>query len=175
MSPVGAHGGNCAIESVAALANSLECQLKICPNKSINSKAIHSIFERYQKTREARVRRFAGAVHFMTRLGTWDDYLKKFVGRYVLPWLNDITIVSGLVKDAVRVDFLPIPSRSKGFSDQTSKTGQAMPKKMGQTLRQKAMIYIVAGTLFCIMVLTSQTWKKLHKIRTIGSTSQITQ
>lgn len=175
MSPVGAHGGNCAIESVAALANSLECHLKTCSDRSANSETIHSIFERYQKTREARVRKFAGAVHFMTRLGTWDDYLKKLVGRYVLPWLNDITIVSKLVKDAVRVDFLPIPSRSKGFSDQTSKIGQATPKKLGRISRRKALIYTVTGTLFCIMVLTSKIWEKLLKIHTFGSTSQITR
>lgn len=124
MSPIGAHGGNCAIESVAALANSLNRHLRLCSDTSANSKTIQSIFETYQRTREARVRKFAGSVHLMTRLVTWDGYTKKFVARYVLPWLNEVTFVGKLIKDAVKVDFLPIPSRSKGFFDQTSDEGK---------------------------------------------------
>ncbi|KAF6218597.1 hypothetical protein HO133_005948 [Letharia lupina] len=124
MSPIGAHGGNCAIESVAALANSLDRHLRLCSDTSANSKTIQSIFETYQRTREARVRKFAGSVHLMTRLVTWDGYTKKFVARYVLPWLNEVTFVGKLIKDAVKVDFLPIPSRSKGFFDQTSDEGK---------------------------------------------------
>lgn len=120
MSPVGAHGGSCAIESVAALANSLTHHLRLCFDNDDDGKTIQSVFETYQKTRETRVRKIAGTVHFMTRMVTWDNYMMRFVARYVLPWLNDVTLVSGLVKEAVRVDFLPLPSRSKGFHDQTS-------------------------------------------------------
>lgn len=168
MSPVGAHGGSCAIESVAALANSLTHHLHLCSDKGANSETIQSIFETYQKTREARVRKIAGTVHFMTRLGTWDNCMMRFVGRYVLPWLNDVTLVSGLVKEAVKVDFLPIPSRSKGFSDQTSEEEQAMQKDAKQMLKWKVVLYALMGMIACTMLLASKDWERLHERGTVG-------
>lgn len=43
------------------------------------------------EAREARVRKVACIVHFVTRLETWDDSLKRFVWRYVMLWLSEVT------------------------------------------------------------------------------------
>lgn len=161
MTPVAAHGGNCAIESVAALANSLEHHLHLRSDQGVDSETIQSIFQTYQKTREARVRKIAGTVYFLTRLATWDDHVKKFLGRYVLPWFNDVTLVSKLVKEAVKVDFLPIPSRAKGFSDQIDKEEQVMRKNPEQLPRWKVVMYAIVGTIACTILLTS---KRLERV-----------
>ena len=167
MSPVGAHGGSCAIESVAALANSLTHHLRLCFDKDDDGKKIQSIFETYQKTREARVRKIAGTVHFMTRMVTWDNCMMRFVARYVLPWLNDVTLVSGLVKEAVRVDFLPIPSRSKGFHDQTSEGKKAMQKSFKHMLKWKVVLYTTVGMIVCAILLALKGGERL--LRTVKS------
>ena len=174
MTPVGAHGGNCAIESVAALANSLERHLHQRSGQGVNNETIQAIFQTYQKTREARVRKIAGTVYSMTRLATWDDHIKKFVGRYVLPWLNDVTLVSRLVKEAVRVDFLPIPSRAKGFSDQIDKEEQAMRKNAEKLPRWRVVMYAIMGTIACTMLLTSKRLGKNARDRQSGLTFQST-
>lgn len=153
MSPVGAYGGNCAIESVAALANCLNHHLRLCSDTSANNDSIQSIFKTYQRTREARVRKIASSVHLMTRLGTWDGYTMKFIARYILPWLNEVKLVNGLVKDAVKVDFLPLPKRSKGFFDQTGETEQAMQKSTKPAPSWTLILYAFLGLIACTMLL----------------------
>ena len=154
MSPVGAYGGNCAIESVAALANCLNHHLRLCSDTSANNNDIQSIFGTYQRTREARVRKIASTVHLMTRLGTWDGCAMKFVARYVLPWMSEVKLVNGLVKDAVKVDYLPLPKRSKGFFDQTSEKEQAKQKSTKQAPSWTLIIYAFLGVIACTMLLT---------------------
>lgn len=168
MSPVGAHGGCCAIESVAALVNSLTQHLHLYSGEGANNETIQSIFETYQKTREARVRNIAGTANFMTRLGTWDNFMMKFVGQHVLPWLNDTTLISGLVKDAVKVDFLPVPRRSKGFSDQTGEVDLTIQKNSQRLLKWKVVLYSAMGLIACAILLALRDWRKLHNIGTVG-------
>ena len=79
-----------------------------------------------------------------------------------------------MLQEAVRVDYLSIPSRSKGFSDQTSEEEQAMQKDPGQMLRWKVLLYTITAMIACMMLLTSKEGKGLHEIRRVGSTFQTT-
>ena len=157
MSPVGAHGGSCAIESVAAFANSLVCHLRICSGNTLSRKVVQSIFATYQDSRETRVRKIARSVEAMTRLNTWDSLTKKLMALYLLPWLSDVGLVKELVKDAVRVQFIPVPARSKGFVDQLSQRDIAA-KKREQRLRRRFAKYASIGSAICAIVLLAKRW-----------------
>ena len=153
---------------MAALVNSLTHHLHLRSDQGTNSKTIKSIFDTYQKTREGRVRRIAGTAHFMTRLGTWDNCVMRFLGLHVLPWLNDVTLIRSLVKDAVKVDFLPVPGRSKGFSGQTSEEDQASQKNPKQSLKWKVVLYLSMGTIICAILLASERREVLHEKGNVG-------
>lgn len=116
LSPVGAHGGNCAVESAAALANELN-QSWMSQNGPPSKEDIQAIFESYQKSRESRVHMIYDSVRLSTRLGTFDTYAKRFLALYVLPWKNGAAAISALLKDAPKADFMAVPERSRGFSD----------------------------------------------------------
>lgn len=131
------------MESVAAFANNLIQHLDVAPGSKPSAATIESLFNHYQGMRESRVRMMYRSTHFMTRVGTWDTISKKFFARWLLPWRDDVAALSVLLAGAVKVDFIPIPSRSKGFH-------QTLPqnKKSDSTLTQQmpwdAMLMIMA-------------------------------
>lgn len=127
LSPVGAHGGNCGVESAAVLANHLDQYLK-SKDGNLTSEDVHSIFKEYQDYRKPRVQMIYNSVHSMTRLGTLDTYMKTFLARCVVPWKDDAAAVSALIKNAPKVEFIPVPKGSKGFAD--SELGCTIPNPM---------------------------------------------
>ena len=81
---------------------------------------IQVVFEQYQKRREQRVQNMYNSAYFMTRLVTWDTHTNELLARYVMPWKSDIKAVGALIKGAVKIDYLRVPCRSKGFADVTN-------------------------------------------------------
>ena len=116
MTPVGAHGGNCGIESAAGLANALHKQLHP-DRRPIDDATIQQAFAAYQQKREPRVRNFYGRVYKATRLLSYDNWLLWFVARYIMPRMNNNKMLTGLFEDAVSVDALPQPLQARRFTD----------------------------------------------------------
>lgn len=117
MTPIGAHGGNCGIESAAGLANALHRHLHSGPP---DDNAIRQAFEAYQQKREPRVRYFYGRVYKATRLFSYDNWLLWLVARYVMPLMNNNTMLTKLFEDAESVDAFAEPSRAKRFTNLVS-------------------------------------------------------
>ena len=117
MTPVGAHGGNCGIESAAGLANALHKHLRLHSEHPIDNTTIQQAFAAYQRKREPRVRNFYGRVYKATRLLSYDNWLLWFVARYVMPLMDNSKMLTGLFEDAESVDALAQPSRARRFKD----------------------------------------------------------
>ncbi|MDI1493110.1 MAG: hypothetical protein OHK93_004897 [Ramalina farinacea] len=117
MTPVGAHGGNCGIESAAGLANALHKHLRLHPDHPIDDTTIQQAFAAYQRKREPRVRNFYGRVYKATRLLSYDNWILWFVARYVMPLMNSDKMLTGLFEDAESVDALAQPLRARRFKD----------------------------------------------------------
>lgn len=115
MSPVGAHGGNCAIESAAALANSIYTEALPTGCKDLDNHVLEHAFHRYQESRLSRAHLFHNTAHFLTRIGSRDGLWKSLLAQYVLPRLDISKPLCALIENAERVDFFPEPERAKGF------------------------------------------------------------
>lgn len=153
LSPVGAHGGNCAVESAAALVNSLHRRLCLWSGPPLDSRAIESIFEQYQRARERRVHEAYNSAYFLTRLGSWDTPWKMILARYVIPWKSDTAAISALMKGAVRADFIPVPPRSKGFLQVGSEKDSSLRRQGKKDIWSPIAAYSTLVGIVCAVLL----------------------
>ena len=154
LSPVGAQGGSCALESAAALVNSLKQNLRHHrPDMRPNQETIDSVFKDYQRLRKARVNKIYNAVHFMTRVGSWDTYTMKIISCYVLPWVDETAACSALIREAIKADILPAPRKAKGFADNVAPSDQPIATKQRQLAWMKATTFAWIVGLACTVVL----------------------
>lgn len=121
MSPVGAHGGNCAIESAAALANSWYEEVLQDESSGLNGRSIERALSKYYELRIDRARLFYNAVHFAARLGSRDGFGKSLLTRYVLPRMDITRSLFPLIENAEKINFFPEPARAKGFKTQAER------------------------------------------------------
>ena len=116
LSPIGAHSGNCAIESAAALANALNDHVLRLDKGKLGTEVITSAFESYQRKRADRVKKFFDSTYLLTRMHTWDTYWHFLLGRYVLRWMGGTRSLKKLMLDAEKVQVIDEPGRAKGFA-----------------------------------------------------------
>lgn len=115
MSPVGAHGGNCGIESAAALAHFLYEQISHGECHNINERRLERGLRKYYEMQIDRARLFCRTVHFATRLSPRDGLRKSLLASYLLPRMDMTQSLCTLLENAERFNFLPEPARAKGF------------------------------------------------------------
>ena len=122
MSPLLAHGGNCGLESAAALANGLYRELNLHHNCKPDKKTLEAVFNTYQTSRLPRTKKLFTVVHRMTRLYTSDSLPKRLITRFIVPFiLDDAKAATAMMRGAVKLDFLPIPPHppaTVGFDDE---------------------------------------------------------
>jgi 2-polyprenyl-6-methoxyphenol hydroxylase-like FAD-dependent oxidoreductase len=114
MTPNAGAGGNSAIESAAALANTLYDLKEATMDKPLNRQDIEKALTGYQRNRQNRahaVLRLANRVTRMHAMKTMADQIMSF---YVGPLLGDYTadLSVDFVIGATRINYLPIPARS---------------------------------------------------------------
>ena len=100
---------------MATFANTLFQRLDLTPGSKPSRATIKSLFDHYQGVREARVHKLYASTHLAIRLATWDTLFHRILAQWLLPWRDDVAAVSALIVSAAKVDFIPIPARSKGF------------------------------------------------------------
>lgn len=107
-------GGNQAIESAAALANSLKKLSDKSNGQCPNQDQIVACLQGYQKSREVRAAAAIEASNFITHvqaLATWGHslfarYGLNFAGDFLENMTSDVTV------GAIRIDYLPLPKNS---------------------------------------------------------------
>jgi hypothetical protein len=107
-------GGNQAIESAAALANSIKKLSNISNNQHPTQDQVVACLQDYQKRREVRAAAAIQASNFITHvqaLATWGHTL---FARYGLHYMSDFleNLTSDVVVGAIRIDYLPLPEGS---------------------------------------------------------------
>ena len=145
MSPVLAHGGNCGLESAAALVNALKARLDQNDDRNLSREDLAAVFREYQSSRYPRVKQLYDLVHKVTRIQTTDGILKRFLVRWVLPvFKSDAMAASAFIRQTVRLNFLPMPERpagSIGFDDERT------PEGVAPTLTEKKSMVEIGALL----------------------------
>ena len=113
MTPSLGQGANSAIESAAALANSLHDLTRTQGIHSPSDQHIDACLEAFNSSRLERAKGIVKESMFLTRLQARDGFVKSFIGRYIVPYAGDYPArhASKSVRAAPKIDFLPLPHR----------------------------------------------------------------
>ncbi|KAK4450297.1 hypothetical protein QBC34DRAFT_403224 [Podospora aff. communis PSN243] len=133
MMPNAGFGFNSAVISAAALTNGLRrLVLDKSDSAGIRTDELTQVFATYEKIRKPDARKFVDVSAAYARAVAWDNFVFRFVDRYIGPYIRmDIILLKGLMSPLVRqglvLDFL----EEKDF-----KEGNVKWKNPKQTLAQ---------------------------------------
>lgn len=123
MPPYSGQGGNWAIESAAALANTLEEMVKRTSGQP-NLDHLREALSAYQESREPRTKEVCEMAAFATRLEAFENPMHRIMSLYVVPYAGDmlVDVHCQSISGAPSLNFLPQPERSlvEGTVFQTS-------------------------------------------------------
>lgn len=159
VTPNFALGGNTGIESVTVLANELHRLVHMTPNGRPDKAAITAMFQRYQIRRLPRVRTAHFASWFITRLQAWDGIMMRCMAQWIVPvFIGDKMIAQALgylVKDAPKLDFIPIESRkgTMGWNDEKAEASLMQLRSKGYRLWRPLVLAIA-----CVLFLAWLRW-----------------
>ncbi|GKT69016.1 FAD/NAD(P)-binding domain-containing protein [Colletotrichum tofieldiae] len=115
--PLTGQGGNSAIETAAALANSLSDFLNQRSSQDlINNDQIESVFQSVQKLRHPRTSKLVKESHDRQRLEAMETPLLKILALYYVPLLGIESVAESWTKTyapAVSLNMLAVPSRPR--------------------------------------------------------------
>ena len=80
-----------AIESVAALSNSLVKMLDTLPSSGLTSEHIEEALQSYQKSRKRRAKGFSDFSNYLTREEAYAHFGAKFTAVWVDPYMSNKT------------------------------------------------------------------------------------
>jgi len=106
------------MESAAALANSLNILNQSCGRRHPSIDQIRSALTGYQRKRRPRSKEICDTANLTTRLEAISNYLFNMIVLYVVPYGGDfpVDVFCQLVLGATKLDFLPLPEKSRGVS-----------------------------------------------------------
>ena len=115
MTPNFGQGANSAIESAAALANTLHNLKKAHDVRLLSTSEIGTALNTFANSRLNRTSSMVKTAAFVTRLQARDGWINQVIGRYCAPYLGDLPadMSSSVLMGASRVDYVPLPPRSK--------------------------------------------------------------
>jgi len=152
--PLGAQGGNSAIESAAALANDLNKALQ--QETSITDVDLSALFERVQTIRIPRAKMMQKSANTRQRLEAMETLFLRFVALKVLPRIGTELVFRRFydtIAPAIKLDYLEVPRRSRlaPFHDELS----ARPKDRS-TLMIAGIVVTMLGLAGLSRALRSQ-------------------
>ncbi|CZR65573.1 uncharacterized protein PAC_15473 [Phialocephala subalpina] len=114
MTPNAGNGGNSAIESAAALANSIKSLLGDSGTDKPSLPAIVNCLKEYHASRKIRTSQIIKSGNDLTRLHALKDFKNKVMAHYVVPHSGDFAanLMSDTMIGATLISYLPPPSRS---------------------------------------------------------------
>ncbi|KID93459.1 FAD binding domain protein, partial [Metarhizium majus ARSEF 297] len=139
LTPNLALGGMCAIKSAASLVNLVRANLTSSPrglSSHPSQQELSTVFQAYRDQRISRVAQIFRISALTTREQAWDNLLYKAFSKYILPHMSDArvaSVVSDVVKGAVKLDFVPLRNRFEGTVQWEDGPGKlvAMTKRTG--------------------------------------------
>jgi hypothetical protein len=135
-------GANCAIEDVAVLTNLLNKCLK---DGKPTGTDLEAILCQFNRTHISRVAHIYDMSWMVARVHARDGYIRKVIGRYVMPYLGSRVESRpfNMIANAVALDFLPLP-RSSFIGWEKYKT-RAKDAKRVTSLAQALFLFVVLG------------------------------
>ncbi|PYI23585.1 monooxygenase [Aspergillus violaceofuscus CBS 115571] len=114
MTPNLGQGGNSAIESAAALANSLASLLQASHESSAAIEELNYCLQSWQEKRRPRVQAIFKSAHSLTRLEALNTLKDKAIAHYLMPHLEHYLVdkSSRTFVGATKIDYLPPPAKS---------------------------------------------------------------
>lgn len=112
--PNAGSGGNAAIESAAALANSIKAMSDRSRQKKFSAREVKEALMGYQESRRKRAAEVLKLAGSFTRLEALEKPMDRVVAHYLLPWLGDslMDIHTDIMIGATKLSYLPPPPRS---------------------------------------------------------------
>ncbi|RPB17841.1 flavo protein monooxygenase [Morchella conica CCBAS932] len=109
-------GANCAIESAAALANSLHDLINVRKIHRPSNNEMETCLNLFSQSRKKRMKAICKDAAFVTRLEARDGLLCRLIGRYYAPYCSDFPadVASKLIAGAVMLNYIPMPKRAGG-------------------------------------------------------------
>ncbi|KAL8818503.1 MAG: hypothetical protein Q9191_007927, partial [Dirinaria sp. TL-2023a] len=126
MTPALALGGSCTIESVAVLVNELKKECNRQAHSKLSGATITEVFNRYQNKRVQRTNMIYKVTYNAVRVHSRDGFLRNLRGLFIALFVGRRAAAdrfSAVVRGASKIDFVPIPARSKGtigFDDENN-------------------------------------------------------
>jgi hypothetical protein len=174
MTPNIGQGGNAAIETAAALANSLKRLLSNHGSSNVSFEDIKTNLQAYQRKREARIKAILTTANKQTRIDSFRGPVEKFIALSIAPRLGKDFIVNLQSESQIgaeRLEYLRVPQRSLNIGmpyNQSQGVGQH------ESLKRRAMtaLPILAFGYFCQGFMDAATYH--HEVlQTMQKTSFI--
>lgn len=155
MTPNAGLGGNAALESAAALANSIKALIDSCKTRPTLEEVKQSLKE-YELSRYNRSSELMKAANSVTRLQALRGVLERFTVFFIFPNAGDALsdMMSDWLIGATKIDYLPHPERSlKGTMP--FNPDQGVGKKESITFRLLRAIPFLALSAFALKFMTA--------------------
>lgn len=120
MTPNFGQGANSAIESAAALANTLHDMIHTGGLHKPSDTEIDALLTSFSNPRRKRTKSMLKTARFLTRLQARDGLLNILIGRYIAPYAGDLpaSMAGKVMVGAEKLNYLPVPKRSeKGWPE----------------------------------------------------------
>lgn len=153
MTPNFGQGANSAIESAAALANTL---FELVDHRHVqrpSNTEINAAMTRFVQSRLERTASMVKTAGFVTRLQARDGLVNRLIGRYVAPYAGDLPadMSSNAIVGATKLDYIPLPERSS--------TSYMQARGSINWPRRISMTAVFLG-LALLVIWVSSTWQR---------------
>ena len=99
------------MESMAALTNLLNREVKSHPESKPDKETLEAIFQEYQERQVPRKQKIMKFTNLITRVQAWDGFWMKLMALWVVPFQSDKKLgqhLEDIIKGGVKLDFVPI-------------------------------------------------------------------
>ncbi|KAL4959585.1 FAD-dependent oxidoreductase [Aspergillus stella-maris] len=171
MTPNMGQGGNSAIESAAALGNSIAKLLEHASGTTVSMTNIDKCMQSWQKKRLSRVQRICHEAHGLAQLEALDTIKHRLIGLYLLPYLEGylVNTKSKTIVEAAKIDYLPPPARSLAcnmqFTDSQSKEERSI---LERALWVSPLVGIAAASTWLTPLVSSFRLQMLSFMTDLG-------
>lgn len=113
MAPNIGQGANMAIEDAAVLANLISSILKQ-PGSAPSASKVEQMLHEFTINRRGRTKAICGHSEFLVRMQANHDMVKRLLGRYLVPLLEDVPagLSGSTIEGAPNLNFLSLPQRA---------------------------------------------------------------
>ena len=99
------------MESMAALTNLLNREVKSHPEGKPNKETLEALFQEYQERQIPRTQKIMKFANLITRVQAWDGFWMKLMALWIVPFQSDKKLgqdLGDIIKGGVKLDFVPI-------------------------------------------------------------------